>query len=122
GLGGDELVVAGLEVGRLVGGAGVQAGGVVEQGAVLQRRGRLPGQDAQDGVVGVLDLPLGRRPRGEPADDAPVQPDGDVQVVSALVLVVGAVGGRRADLVDVLLHVRRRLAFRATHEVTGPDV
>ena len=78
-----QLGVAGLEVGGLAGGAGVQAGGVVEQRRVLQRRGRLTGEDAQHGVVGVLDLPLGRRPRGEPADDAPVEPDGHVQVVAA---------------------------------------
>ena len=71
----SELGVAGLEVGGLAGGAGVQAGGVVEQRRVLQRRGRLTGEDAQHGVVGVLDLPLGRRPGGEPADDAPVEPD-----------------------------------------------
>jgi hypothetical protein len=45
-----------------------------------------------------------------------------VQVVSALVLVVGAVGACGADLVDVLLHVRRRLAARSADEVARPDV
>ena len=91
GLGGEQLGVAGLEVGGLAGGAGVQAGGVVEQRRVLQRRGGLTGEDAQHGVVGVLDLPLGRRPRGEPADDAAVEPDRHVQVVAA----PGARRGRR---------------------------
>ena len=98
GLGGDELVVAGLEVGGLAGGARVQAGGVVEQRAVLQRRGRLTGEDAQHGVVGVLDLPLGRGPRGEPADDAPVEPDGHVQVVPCWWSSCVAVGEAGPDL------------------------
>ena len=87
-LGEHQLVVADAQVLGLGRGARVQPLGPLQQRAVLQRRRRLTGQDAQHRVVGVVDVPFRRRPRDEPADGASVEPDGDVQVPGTRVVLV----------------------------------
>ena len=107
-LGALELLVAAARSSAWRAGLVVEPGGVVEQRGVLQGRGGLAGQDAQHRAVGVVDVPVRRRPGDEPADDAPVEAHRHVQVVVVLVAVVGAARVAGADVLDVLLDVRGR--------------